>query len=63
VGRQFLQPQLGQVVGAKRHVIVDDGGTAAQQLMNLVGTGGDLNVVVPQMAKQGVDILLHLSFL
>jgi hypothetical protein len=44
-------------------MIVDDGGTAAQQLMNLVSTGGDLNLVVPQMAKQGVDILLHLSFL
>lgn len=63
MGRQFLETELGQVVGPKRHVIVDDGGTAAQQLMNLVSTGGDLNVVVPQMAKQGVDILLHLSFL
>ena len=63
VGRQCLETELGQIVGPKRHVIVDDGGTASQQLMNLVGTGGDLNVVVPQMAKQGLDILLHLSFL
>ena len=38
-------------------------GHRPQQLVNLVGTGGDLNVVVPQMAKQGLDILLHLSFL
>ena len=63
MGRQFLEAELGQVVGTKRHVIVDDGGSAPQQLVNLVGTGGDLNVVVPQMAKQGLDILLHLSFL
>ncbi|MNG03687.1 hypothetical protein D3C85_1344220 [compost metagenome] len=63
VGRQFLETELGQVVGPKRHVIVDDGGAAPQQLVNLVGAGGDLNVVVPQMAKQGLDILLHLSFL
>ena len=25
VGRQFLKTELGQVVGPKRHVIVDDG--------------------------------------
>ena len=63
MGGQLLQPQLGQVVGAKRHVVVDDGLTTTQQLMNLVGTRGDLNVVIPQMTEQGVDILLHLSFL
>ncbi len=63
VGGQLLQPQLGQVVGTKRHVIVDDGLAATQQGVHLEGARGHLDVVVPQMAEQGVDILLHLSFL
>ena len=63
VGGQLLEAQFGQVVGAKRHVIIDDGLAATQQGVDLEGTRGDLNVVIPQVTEQGVDILLHLSFL
>ncbi len=63
VGGQLLQPQFGQVVGTKGNVVVDDGLTAPQQGMHFKGARRHLDVVVPQMTEQGVDILLHLSFL